>query len=308
MRKDRGAVLLLVLAAVTILTVVAVELSARATVDTLRASRFARDAGFRRVFDSGDAVARGILGGLHEQTNTHWGQTWTRETKTTLRHGEDLALRLADESGKLNIARVWANPGEAKSVLARLSRLFDYLSKNSRDSALDWRTLKTKVLQRMGATEPLVSLDGLREVGIDSGIIFESQGLSKYLTTFGDGSINLNTAPSPVLFALDPEFDETIVASIVAYRGADGIESRPSRQFREPADLMFVDGVVSRSMQSDGSFRVTRNLFEKVQEIVTVKSSCFSARVAASVMGRTRHSWFFFSPVGARLGSEEILP
>jgi type II secretory pathway component PulK len=307
-RSERGAALLLVLGAVAILTVLAVELASRASADSLRATRGARDATFRRLFDSGAEVARGLLAEPDLAPVTHWGQTWNLETPITLEPGENVAVRMADESGKLNISRAISVPTESLWVRDAVRRFFDYQARQDRGRAQFWKDTAEKVLQRLLSREPLLTLDGLREVGLEFGQVFQPDGLSHYFTCFGDGTINLNTAPKAVLAALDPEFDDLIIERVARYRGKGEGKPGTYKAFEVPEDLMLVEGIVTRSIDLGGQIRVTRNLYEKVKGLVTARSSCFSARMDAVAFGREREAWVFLKPSGVRIAFEELQP
>lgn len=307
-RRERGAALLLVLAAVALLAALAVEIASRAGADSLRATRSARDAASRRLFDSGAEVARGLLVETEPAKITSWGQPWNREVRFSLSAGSDAVVRVQDDSGKLNIARAISNPDEAFAIKDAVRRLLDYLARHEAKEGRNWKDLEDKVLRRLSSREPLLSLDGLRERDVEVSCIYGAGGLSRYLTCFGDGKINLNTAPRPVLASLDPEFDDAMVDRIAGYRGKREGEPGAYKPFEEPQDLMLVEGIVNRSVGADGQLRIDRNLYEKVQGLVSVKSECFAAQIEATVDGRRREAWAFFKPNGARIAFEEVLP
>jgi type II secretory pathway component PulK len=306
--RERGAVLLLVLAAVALLAALAVEIASRSSAESLRATRGSRDGSFRRLFDSGAEVARGLLAEPEPSAFTYWGQAWNREVRFTLTEGQEALVHVEDESGKLNIARAIARPEEAGAVKDAFRRLIDYLSRHEQDRPWKWKDLGDKVLRRMSSREPLLTLDGLRETDLELSCIFRSDGLSRYLTCFGDGTINLNTAPRAVLASLDPEFDDAMVDRVAGYRGKREGEPGAYKPFEAPQDLMLVEGIVNRSVGADGQLHIDRNLYEKVQALVATKSACFSARLRGTVDGRSRDAWAFFNPKGARVAFEEVLP
>jgi hypothetical protein len=157
-------------------------------------------------------------------------------------------------------------------------------------------------------TQPLLTLDGLRESGLERDEVFGAEGLCRFLTCFGDGTINLNTAPRAVLSCIDPECDDAMVERIARFRGKGDGAFGVYRPFQEPRDLMLVEGIVNRSVGADGHLRITRNLYEKLQGIVSVSSACFSARIDAGVDGHSRQAWLFLKPGGSRIALEEIQP
>jgi len=306
--RERGAVLLLVLAVVALLASLAVELASRASADSLRTDRTTRDAAYGRLFDSGMEIGRGLLVEPEPTALTTWGQPWNRDVTFSLGPRQDAVVRMADESGKLNIARAISHPEEAAGIRDKVLRLFDYLARHSGRESAQLKMLGDKVLRRLSSRNPLYSLDGLRETDLELYDLFGSDGLSRVLTCFGDGKINLNTAPKPVLASLDPEFNDALVDRISAYRGKREGEPGSYRPFEETRDLMLVEGIVNRSVGADGQLRIDRNLFEKVQGLVTVQSTCFSVCIEGSIDGRRREAWVFFSPAGARIALKEVLP
>ena len=305
MKRRRGAALILVLGAVAVLAVLAVEVASRASADTLRSARSARDAAFRRLADSGAEVARGLLLEREPREYVYWGDPWTRAVEIRLADDARAEVRLADESGKIHVA---GRKAEERGVArARVVRLFEYLKRREPARVRALKDLEAKVLRRLAAPEPLLTLDGLREAGATVEDVFGPAGLHRYLTCLGEGRVNLNTAPRAVIFALDEEFDEAVVDRVAAFRGTGEGDKGSYKAFEDPKDLMLVDGIVVRTFEN-GQFRVVRNLFEKVQGFLSTTSSAFSARVSCDVRGRRRDAWVFLKPDTTRLAVEEIVP
>lgn len=331
-RSDRGMALLLVLGAVALLVVLAVELAARANVDVMRATRSSRDAAFRRLFDSGMEVARGLLSEAEDKPYDYWGDRWNRTVSFTLRAGETLTLRMADESGKINVAR----QEESGRLKGQLARLFEHLRRYKSGGARRWNETEDLVMRRLGLREgqeggggrgplqgakpdPIFTLDGLREAGLGREDIFAEDGLSRYLTCFGDGKININCAPRAVLYAVDSELDDLLVERISNFRGDPEGRAGEFKPFQKPEDLDEIEGVVARKL-IEGRMKVVRNLREKLGSRVTTRSAAFSVRMEAEVDGRRRRAWAFFetrpAPEGAvgigrdvrRLAFEELEP
>jgi type II secretory pathway component PulK len=329
-KHRRGVVLILVIGAVAILAALAVEVAHRSQMDVSRTARMDRDAAFRRVFNSGLSVAQGLLAEKRKSvTCDYWGDGWRKELKIELAPGERLVLRLEDESGKLSLQKV-AGPGDG-AVFARksLERLFEHLRKNDPQRERQWDAVEKALRKRLGIEDepkdgpkkderrpvrqpteppkvsPLYTLDGLREAGIPVEMVFgqgsfqkpfpDQPALCDLLTAFGDGMVNLNTAPEAVLYSLDEEFDEGLAGRIASWRGkAQDMNAESAfRPFRQTKDLEFVEGIVQRAMV-DGHPQVVRNLLLKVQTRVTVQSKCFSVQMLAEVDGRTRMGWGFF--------------
>jgi hypothetical protein len=305
--KRRGAALILVLGAVSILTVLAVSLAGRASMDTLRSARSLRDGSFRRLVDSGAEYARGLLLEREPRGFVFWGDAWNAERTVRLTDDEAADIRMADESGKVNLALAWRGVGDRAAIRMLTDRVFEYLTRRTPRESRALGARRDRVQKRLSSPEVLMTLDGLREAGLSREEIFGPAGLHRFFTCFGDGKINLNTAPRAVLFALDDGFDEALVDRVAAFRGSGEGGKGTYRPFEDPKDLMLIDGIVVRRFE-EGQFRVVRNLFERVQGILAVTSTAFSARVSAEARGRRRDAWVFMKPDTTLLAVEEVVP
>lgn len=330
-KRPRGAVLLLVLGAVAILSILAVELAHRSNLDVARSARAAREAGFRRGFDSGLEVASALLSeGRKSDGFDTASDPWSRKIETALSEGGRLVVQVADESGKINILKALGADETTAKTRKSLARLFAYLRKAEPDREKQWEEIEASIRKRLGidtsaqagkpaapgqatTTDPgLFTLDGLREAGVPLEFVFGAKtsddgqnrwALCDVLTTFGDGRINLNTAPAPVLYALDEEYDEALVGKIESWRGnAQDDGQAAGKPFKSAKDLELIDGVVQKQTVN-GQVQIVKNLFAKVQERVGVQSKCFSARILVEVDGRQRWGWGFFEVGAAKTGN-----
>lgn len=86
------------------------------------------------------------------------------------------------------------------------------------------------------------------------GETLEAGPLSEYLTVYGDGMININTAGLPVLLALSIDMDEYIARDIIEYR-----ENHP---FHEKEDLKNVESV-------------TDLLYDEIESLIDTESNIF---------------------------------
>ncbi len=82
--------------------------------------------------------------------------------------------------------------------------------------------------------------------------------LSEYLTVYGDGRINVNTAGMPVLLSLSLDMDEYIARDIIEYR-----EDHP---FHEKEDLKNVESL-------------TDLLYDEIESLIDVESNIFRISV-----------------------------
>lgn len=93
-----------------------------------------------------------------------------------------------------------------------------------------------------------------------------TEGLSKHVTVYGDGKININTASLAVLQSLDIEIDETLAQGI--------IDRREEGEFEETEDIKSVDGM-------------TEEIFKRVEGLITTGESQF---FSVEAEGRVREA------------------
>jgi general secretion pathway protein K len=330
LRKDQGVVLLFVMGVVAVLAALAVELAARASVEVLLASRASREAAFRRLVDSGIELGKGLLKESEAQLFDFWGERWNQEIRFTLSPTESVTVQVSDESGKINIVQKPTEQGDGTRLARQLARLFDYLRRFEPGRTEELRGMEARLVLRLGLLpaekgevpmkpDPLFTLDGLREAGLSVRQVFGKGGLARYLTCFGDGKINLNTAPRAVLYALDEDLDVEMADRISAWRGDPDGKAGIYKPFEDPKDLELVQGVVERSTFA-GQAREIRNLYSKIQSQVTAKSTAFAVHIQCDAWDRMRDAWAFFEPgreeragekphrTLRRVAYEEILP
>jgi type II secretory pathway component PulK len=307
--KSRGAALLLVLGAMAILAVLAVELSQRANLDVSRAGYHHRLARFRMGFNAGVEVARASLAQRREGSADHFGAGWQNLVRVELTDTDWVEIRISDESGKLQIPPLPIVQSTSIAFKASLNRLFDSLCRVEPRREAEWRETEKRLLIRTGlspdtvqAPRPLLTLDALREAGIDRQIVFgdntpegESRALAlcDVLTTFGDGKININTANAAVLYAMDEELMESMAQGIVSKRGTTSSDgSVKHNAYQKTAEIEAIDGIVVREMV-DGQLKEIRNLHTKLASKLSVQSACFSVRMTVSIDKQKREAWAF---------------
>ena len=320
--SPRGAILLLVLGAIAILSILAVELAHRANLASANATRTARDASFRRVFNAGMEVSKGLIVEGRASSNQGYdtaSDPWAKPVKLDTGDREHLIVQLFDESAKLNVLKAIGTTDEAVRYRKSLARLLAYLRKADDGNAQRWDSIELALKTRLGidkgtaTPDALYTLDGLREVGIGKDALFGSasstntdqKSLSAYLTTWGDGRVNLNTAPAPVLYTLDDEFNEELVAQIESWRGNSDTPTDTATAFKTAKDLELVPGIIQREIV-DGHTQIVRDLYTNVQDRVSVKSACISARIIAEINGQRRMAFAYFE-VTPLMGSAQQL-
>jgi hypothetical protein len=241
---------------------------------------------------------------------------------------------VSDENGKFNLARLSsgndAQQNRAKEILTRILDL--YREETSEDvSLVDAQEIAEKIvahLKREAAPgqvphpktnppgtplllEELVFVDAKRMPGLLVDVRTKDRkvasGLHRYVTVFGTGKVNLNTAPKLVLEAFFPEQrDREFAQGIIDRRsGATEVEPAPGmasmteteeetdeetgNPFTDVNQITEVEGLTLEVLQ--------RNLIEPANDF-DVKSDFFSIRVTGETMATQRLELYVVERVG----------
>jgi len=190
-----------------------------------------------------------------------------------------IEVRIEDHSGRIQINRLVDQKGEynerQKELVTRLLSLGPFgleaeEAGNIIDAIKDWidadnevtvfgaESAYYKALERPYPCRngPLESLEELLFVrGITRDLFFGSKGtpgISRYLSVYGDGRININTADPLVLRCLSPLLDEKMVEEMVAYRDDKEKDlSRPTWYRNVPgmSSEVSIDNIITTSSQ-----------------------------------------------------------
>ncbi|MGD8386824.1 MAG: type II secretion system minor pseudopilin GspK [Desulfobacteraceae bacterium] len=282
---QQGSVLVLALLVIATLTGLAVAFSGTARTEVSLAA-FSRD-GLRA-----EALARaGVEAALHaiaadeESETDHLEEDWGLFDGTSVPlevpEESELSVRIQDESGRFNLNRVRNEAGEIDEEEAeRLERLFDDLglTRVAYESLLDW--LDADDIKRLDgaesyfyeeletpyscANQPLLSLGQVHLVrGLEQtdrlGEEWDTD-LLDLVTIYATDGINVNTAPVEVLECLDEDMDRNLAEAIV--------DRRLDEPFTSIGEVQEVTGM-------------EQEVFERVQGLLTVKTSLFRIRSEA---------------------------
>ena len=191
------------------------------------------------------------------------GDDWSKPVAYNYR-GIFISIRIADECGKFNVNKL-TDPRYYRVG----KRLFNELGKPEiADAIKDWID-KDSVSSPFGAeadyyessgyrpsNKPMKSLGELLYVkGVDRKTFRE---LSPYLTVYGNGKINVNSAPKKVLLALSDRMGEEAADSI--------IEARPIKKLETLKELPGID----------------RELYYEILPLITNRCNTFRVEVTAS--------------------------
>ncbi|MEW6664875.1 MAG: type II secretion system minor pseudopilin GspK [Thermodesulfobacteriota bacterium] len=233
---DRGSALLIALLVITTLTALSLGFSheSRTEIDLAGLGRDSYRA--YHLSRSGMSLAVTLLREDDDPGVDSLRENWANQEllvlPETLERGLSLATRIVDEGGKLNLNALINEAGEIDLEReAQLRRLFKVLGLQEEMVAplLDW--LDPDQEERPGGAEdayyqglarpyrcgngPFVTLGQTALVkGFPEGL----QGLSRFLTLYSDGKVNVHTAPKEVLLALSAGMDESVAEAILQYR------------------------------------------------------------------------------------------
>jgi general secretion pathway protein K len=296
-KTARAFALVSVLVLLSILSLIALEFSQRSGINMRMAINDAHAKKALYYAYGGYQVALSLLA---NDTNDYdgSGDFWYGLLPAVPFGDGSISLVVEDEQARFNLTALVTSYGqkdERRSVM--LSRIFDVLSIDSSvvDSLVDWQD--TDDIELAGGAEvsyynyltpPMVPRnaqmrttgEALLVRGMDRELFFlppaartplgneEYQSLERYVTVYGDGKINVNTAPEPVLLCLSADMDTYITQEI--------IERRNEGAFLEIEDLKNVESV------SD-------TLYDEISSLITVSSDVFRIKASGSAGGFTRN-------------------
>jgi len=254
--KENGAVLIYVLWVIGILSVFAVNIGMVTRQKILLLSRLEKRSQLNFIADSGvrKSIAvlknyRDINGGdysAHKKSVYHNNKTQFRDQElgkgafdvsytmaSSFKNENKEYYGVVDEQGKLNINFA------TRDELKRLCRILGANQKKATDltnAILDWREHEKRTLTGFYSDEyyenlkyPYENKSDLFEV-LDELLLVkwvdseDFNDIIRYITIYGNGAVNINTASKPVLIALG--FGEEFSNTFVTFRrGEDGIES-----------------------------------------------------------------------------------
>ena len=166
-----------------------------------------------------------------------------------------MVVSVVDENAKININKIVFPNGEKRVEHDIFIRLLKHLSIDTSmaDRVADW--IDADKEPRVGDSEINAKsglLDSIDELLLIKGIdraVYDK--ISPYVTIYGDGQINLNSAELPVLMALSDTITEEVAERIIAYRKSD--------PFKTTGDINKVPGIAEINLS--GSKDVRGNAF-----------------------------------------------
>jgi general secretion pathway protein K len=251
-QNNRGVALILVLLMVSIIVVLTLQLNVSSRAQVYEAANLGDGIRVLYIAKSGLFAGMGIL---YEDTadadtlNEAWAHTASlTEQSMGYFDGGFLELVIEDESGKININKLVEGSAFNNIMKGILTRFLSQSRFKLRDREVedlvnaikDWIDADSEVTgtgaenayyQGLGKpytarNGPMESIDELLLVrGVTRDLFYgttEMPGLSSFLTVYGEGKININTAPREVLQALAPAITEDMSNRMDDYRRSPG--------------------------------------------------------------------------------------
>jgi general secretion pathway protein K len=216
-RERRGVALILVLSLLVVLGLAAAEVASRARGEGQMILRLKERAAARYAAESGILLARSSVESIIDSASE------APERATAFRRLDSLNrslhhIALGDALFDVAILDLNARIDLNRSSQTTVRRLFAEFIPDDRAAAIA-ATLKAEPISRLGELA--------RVTGSDDALVL---AVAPYVTLWGDGIVNINTAPEPVLAAL-PGLGPAVAQTIVSRRDNGESFSSPD-QFR----------------------------------------------------------------------------
>lgn len=288
-KNQHGFALLLSLLIMLLLVVIIMELNFQARADLRAAGNFRDDLKAFYLARSAVAAGEAILKEDLRISNKYDGldELWAYPVPEYPLGDGTLAGGITDEQGKININSLLETGGKVSKESPRkkqLQLLFEHLQLKPElvDPIVDWIDSNSEPEQHGAEADfyqqmtPSYSikdgpLDTLQELHMIKGISDEVYNkISPYLTVYGDGKINVNTADILVIRSLAEGIEETIARRIV-----DGRPYQDRNKYKEnvadesvKTKLLGVNWIETRSnvfsILAEGRVQNTRKIVRAV--------------------------------------------
>jgi len=274
--SKNGSVLIIVLWVIIILTILAVSISVVASSQVFLAKRYRNQAAAYFIARAGMALCLAELNrdkeaNTYDALNEEWSNKaelfndrpvgsgflslayeYSNQLKTVSSEGESAVTNtfygMIDEERKININT--ASAAVLEALFQNQASLTPGQAKEIADSIVDWRDPDDTRRENGAETGYYLSLsssypcknnkfDILEELILVKGMRPEIfQAVRDFITIYGDGRVNINTAPYPVLHALGPS--EILAEKIIRCRaGSDEVEGTEDDEvFTQPSAII----------------------------------------------------------------------
>lgn len=283
--NQKGSVLIITLLLLTILISLVVEFAYDVYISSTTLSNWGNAQKASLLAKSGQTIISNYMQDIKKLSYTYHNEIYLPAESLYQQAGLDLgygygsllSIKIEDENSKFNINSIISSNGTAnEKALSSLKRLFEHLNINPSLAltVADWIDPDSEPRgpnsEDNAKNSYLWSINELKLInGVDEKI-FET--ISPFITIYGNGMININTAKLPVLMSLSDEMTEALAKKIIYYR-----ESTP---FEDAAHIVRVSGMETIGQKIQCSIEWC--------PMITVKSSSFRITATATVDEITR--------------------
>ena len=271
-KNEKGVALILTLLITAILVILIVEVNYSTQVDLMVAGNFRNDLQAHYLAKSGVNIAISYLKYDKENTETdNLDEDWAKPYPPIPVGEGFVKVVTEDENARINVNAMGdekVDPKIRDALYRAVSILFEReeIDMGILDAIMDWIDPPGETRSDgaeddyYGSLDPSYTckngpLDTLSELLMIKGITDEVYGkISKYLTIYSNGMININTVGKEVLMCLDEGIDEATTEAIIEYR-----METPFERKEELKDVMNNDEV-----------------YKNISLIIDVKSNAFS--------------------------------
>jgi general secretion pathway protein K len=212
--------------------------------------------------------------------------------------GAEQEYGLTDEEGKINVNK--ASQSVLENLFEKVAQVEPEAAESIAESILDWRDADDDAHEKGKENGYYRSLEHpydcknsdfevkeeLRSVNGVTPEIFEK--VKNYITVYGDGVVNINTASVPVLVALG--MDEAVAEKIVHFRAA----SSSPQEGAAPEGIFTEDISIADFLTQAGSFSADEVAQTQRLLLLGVKSDNFRGHVIGSSAGGRETSRIVF--------------
>jgi len=267
--EEKGTVLIVTLLLLTILTGIVIEFAYSVYINTSSLSNWMNAQKASLLARSAQRIISYYIN--HQSLYSSVPMFEDITLPFTLDSDSTVSVSIEDENSKLNInSIIYPNGTTNEESLSSLKRLLQFLQI---DPAIalniaDWIDPDTE--PRVTASEDNAKnsyLWSIQELKLINGIDEETFRIIKpFITVYGNGMININTAELPVLVSLSDEMTQDLAERIIYYR-----ESTP---FKDKTDILSVSGLEAIGIT--------------IQSRITVKGTYYTIVTRANIKGVNR--------------------
>jgi general secretion pathway protein K len=256
-KEEAGIALVIVILALTVVTAFVVEFAYAVYVDMNLLNNWREGRRLAALASSGASLAASVISQYKDRLDSTFPNPLVLPSVDVFDDGTMMSVTVEDESAKFNLNTLVDANGIVMNRYQGFKGMLEQLDMNPdiADMVADWideDSIPTVTGSEDGARNaPMASVD---ELMLIPGINRETYDkLKPYVTVFGTGVVNINTADPLVIMTLSGQIDMTMAEHVVAYRQAT--------PFKNASDIRKVAGFKELWGQIGGIVKVKPELF-----------------------------------------------